>query len=181
MPRQARAHYSPTEYDPQAALPEGARTKAVLRPIYRRDHCHKMDDILHQGLDYSLLKNLDGSNTTKYHKVRDLRQLAKQIAWEFLTTILDELIETGDHYLLPTRNFSLLRICAAPGSVSRKRLELGRYQMVNPFAHEGRTYELKLDFKKWGHKGKRVCRIDLPRYYKLCKLVNQDKVSYDLN
>lgn len=174
-------HYSGREYNPNAPLPPGAKNKAVLQPRYRRDHCHTMDDLLHQGLDYSLLKNRDGSNTTKTHNVRDLRQLAKQIAWEFVTTLLDELMETGDHYLLPTRNFCQLRICAAPDSISRKRLELGRYQMVDPFAHGGKTYEFRLDFKRYGYQGKRICRVDLPRYYKLCKLVNEGKVSYDLN
>ena len=176
-----KPHYNPRQYDPNASLPEGAKNKTVLQPKYRRDHCHTLDDILNAGLDYSLLKNTDGSNTTKHHRVRDLRQLAKQISWEFLTTMLDDLIDQGNHYLLPTRNYSLLRIVAAPQEVSRMRLQIGRYQMVNPLAHEGRTYELRFDFKRWGHAGKRYCRVDLTRYYRLCQLVNQNKVSYDLN
>ena len=173
-------HYSPHEYDP-TTKPAGAKDKKSLQPKYRRDHCVTLNDILHQGLDYSILKNTDGSNTTKHYKVRDQRQLAKQIAWEFLTTLLDELIATGDQYLFPTRNYARLRIVAAPDSISRKRLELGRYQMVQPFATEGRTYEFRLDFKRFGHWGKRHCRVDLPRYYKLCHLVNTGQVSYDVN
>jgi len=176
-------HYPTTHYDPGAPLPAGKFSKRTLKPKYDRKHCFTLDDILHAGLDYSLLQNTDGGNTTKHHKVRDRRQLAKQIGWEFLTTMLDSLIATGDHYLLPTRSYSLLRIVAAPSSITTKRFRQGRYQMVDPFAHGYRTYELKLNYRRPNNPViyQRFCRVDLPRYYQLAQLVNAGKVSYDLN
>ena len=176
-------HYPRTHYDPAAPLPKGAHSKRVLRPRYDRKHCFTMDDILHAGLDYSLLQHTGGGNVTKAHNVRDRRQLAKQIGWEFLTTVLDSIIETGDHYLLPTRSFSQLRIGPAPAELSARRFRQGRYQMAEPFAHDFRTFEMRLEYRRPNNPQiyQRFCRVDLARYYKLCDLVNRDKVNYDLN
>lgn len=176
-------HYPRGHYDRNFPVANDKFTKRQLKPKHDTKHCWTINDILHVGLDYSLLQNTDGSNTTKHHNVRDRRQLAKQIAWEFLTTMLDDIIRTGDHCLLPTRTYSLLRIVAAPQSVTRRRFANGRYQMLDPLATDFHTYELRLDYRyrytdRLYH---RACRVDLPRYYLLAKLVNSGKVTYDLN
>lgn len=182
MPSKA-PHYPRSHYDARQPLPSGQFSKRALKARYDTKHCWGINDLLHAGLDYSLLQNVDGSNTTKHHGVRDRRQLAKQIGWEFLTTLLDELISTGDHCLLPTQAYSLLRIVAAPPGMSRRRFEKGLYQMVDPLASDFKTYELRLNYRRPGNPVvyQRSCRIDLPRYYRLAQLVNSGQVTYDLN
>ena len=58
-------HYPRSHYDASQPLPAGQRSKRALKARYDTKHCWTINDILHAGLDYGLLQNLDGGNTTR--------------------------------------------------------------------------------------------------------------------
>ena len=42
----------------------------------------------------------------------------------------------------------MLRIVAAPAAVSQRRYRKGLYQMADPVAHDFKTYEFRLNYKR---------------------------------
>lgn len=176
-------HYPRKRYDPSLPLPPGQHSRRMLQPRYAVGHCLTLEDVFHQNVDYALLANTDGSNTTKHHKVRDKRQLAKQIFWEFLTTLLDDMIATGNQYLFPVVPLGRFRIVAMPEKPANYKAKRGRYPMFDLARDDFRLYELRFEYCQFNNPKvyQRCCRMDLPRYYRLAELVNKELVSYDLN
>ena len=147
---------------------------------YRFDHCQTLNDLLPPDGDYSGLNTKTG-NTARIYNCRNKHQLAKRIAWDFLAAVLDHVIDTGDHYLLPAGDNSLLRVVAMPPTAAEMLIRQKRYRMNDPWATQGRFYQLRLELGRYGRRRVKGVYVDMGRYHRLCRLIATQQVAYDLS
>lgn len=149
---------------------------------YRFDHCLTLDDLLPAKPGaYAGLRSLSGQNTARVHKARSKRELAKRIALDFLKLVLDDLIATGDHYMLPAGKESRLRVVAMPPRKCSLLIKQKRYRMNDVFATNGRFYQFRLELGAYGKRRFKGVYVNRGRYIDICRRIALGEVAYDLS
>jgi hypothetical protein len=139
---------------------------------YRQDHCVRMDDILHKGLDYSFLKIKGGVHSLG---ARNRQALAKRIVHDFLDAVIGDLIEQGNIYQLPIQQGAQMRVVRKPDRAVKSISKRKRYVHVDVFESDFHMYEIVLDFIGRSRLRRRMVHIDKTRYQRMCELVNGGK------
>jgi hypothetical protein len=142
---------------------------------YQEHHCVRLDDILHEGLDFSFLTSQDGANTCRRHKVRSKRELAKRLALDFLDMMIQDLIQEGDVYKLPIQQGAFMYVVRKTDRAIESIAKRGTYKKVDLFDADFNIYELVLDFYVAYKLRRRILHLDKARYTQLAELVNNGK------
>lgn len=159
-------------------IPDPVSGQRYVYGLYDDGHCVRLTDLLPDGQDFPLLELEEGGDVCRTLGVASKARLARRLVLHFLGLVIEQLIETGDHYQLPVRGRARWRIVGkspqAVASIARR----DKYPMVDLEKSKGMIYELVFELTKKKKPVRRVVKIDRRRYVHLCGLVNQGKV-YD--
>lgn len=159
-------------------IPDPATGQRYIYGLYDDSHCLRLTDLLPDGQDFGLLALAGGGDVCRATKTRSKATLARKLVMHFLTLLIDQLVETGDHYQLPIQGLARWRIMGkskqAVASIARR----DKYQMIDLDKSQGMIYELVFELTKKRQPVKRIVRMDRSRYLRLCELANNGKV-YD--
>ena len=153
-----------------------------LQGNYNDTGCITLSDLLHEELDYSFLSmkasTLKNQNTAKFYKCRDKRALAKKIALDFLELLIDDLIQTGNVFIMPVQQGAQIKIVAKPSKAVKSISRRKAYGSVDLFNSDFKIYEFVFDFYVRGKLRRRYIRINQERYQKIVEKVNNDEIRY---
>lgn len=150
----------------------------VTQGYYNDTGCMTLSDILHDKLDYSSLKATDGSNTARKYKCRDKRALAKKITLDFIELMVDDIIETGNVFVLPVQQGAQIKVVAKTSKAVRSIARRKSYKDVDLLNSDFKIYEFVFDFHRYKELKRRYIRINQNRYRRLVEKVNNDEIRY---
>jgi len=147
--------------------------------LYNDTGCLTLSDLLHQEIDYTFLSAGPGRNTARLHKCRDKRALAKKISLDFLSLLLDDLIATGNIFLLPVQQGAQIKIVAKTRKAVRSIIRRKAYSAVDFMESDFKVYEFVLDYKIQGDLRRRYLRVNQDRYAQMVDRVNKGQRYFD--
>ena len=149
---------------PENYRPDGRHKGAQ----YYEGHCTTLDDILHENLDYSLLRGY------RHHKCKSRQQLAKKLAHDFWDTVIDDIIETGNAYKLPIAQGVVMRIVRKPeAGIRYLSTHPTAYKQVDMMESDFNMYEMVIDMQHRGKLLRRIVHLDKKRYARIVEKVHQ--------
>lgn len=138
---------------------------------YRKDHCHRMRDLVWDGMDLSFLTG--EGNVARRHGARSKWNLALRICYRFIELVVDDIVATGNEWKLPVQQGARLRIVRMPEAEIRAlTTKTRRYKRVNLFESDFNLYQFVLDFQRKGRTERLQVMIDHGTWCRMVDLVN---------
>ena len=162
----------------RVTIPDPATGQRYIYGLYDDSHCLRLTDLMPNGQDFSLLELTGGGDVCRTYGAGSKARLARRLVLHFLALVVDQLVETGDHYQLPIKGLACWRIIGKSKQAVQSIARRDKYKMVDLEKSQGMIYELVFELTKKRQPVKRIVRLNRERYLRLCELANNGKV-YD--
>lgn len=101
------------------------------------------------------------------------RRAVRNVFFDFLNVLIEELMEKNHRFVSPTREYFVLFIKEKSYESIRRIYKNGIYQDVDPIQSEGKIYEFFIHFHVDGRVVRRPVRISYKKYKELIERVNK--------
>lgn len=122
--------------------------------------------------NFDMTKLTGQGNIKRAHKCADKRALAKQIFMRVMCLMIEDLIEGGNTFMLPSRKYFELRIRRIPKEGFQRLRQAGYMQEIDIVTTGGHAYEPVLVFKRYGQMITRPVRLSKNFREKLAEKMN---------
>ncbi|UJP63999.1 hypothetical protein [Mongoliitalea daihaiensis] len=103
------------------------------------------------------------------------RRLVRSVFYDFLNLLIDDLMETNNRFVSPSKNYFMFYIKEKSFESVRRIYKNGIYKAVDPVLSNGKIYEYFMEFHMGSKVVRRPVRISYRKYMELVKKVNKGK------